>query len=186
MAKVIILNGISSAGKSSLAKTIQAVSQTDWLHVSLDQFIAMLPDGREMEPDWFVVAEDNSSTPRKVSITNGPRGAHLMRSMRDFVRLAAERELDVVVDDVGTSEEMADYRDELSSHKLTVVKVDVDLETAERRERARGDRMMGLARQQFERIHEGIEYDLEIVNADGALEDCAAQILATVGAETKR
>lgn len=185
MAKVIILNGVSSAGKSSLARMIQEISETDWLHVSLDQFISMLPDGREMEPDWFVVEEKRVSDHTEVSMTNGPRGALLMQSMRDFVLFAAEKELDVMVDDVGTAEEIADYRRKLASHELKVIKVDVDLETAERREKLRGDRMIGLARQQMGRIHSGIDYDLEIVNSDGALKTCATQVLDTIYVPTK-
>lgn len=180
MAKIIVLNGISSAGKSSLARAIQANSKRDWLHVSLDQFIAMLPDGREMNPEWFVVEEVDSSPQPVVSITNGPRGKLLMQSMRDFVRIAADKDLYVVVDDVGTTAEIADYRAKLSDHELTIVKIDVDLATAERRERVRGDRMLGLARQQWGRIHKGVDYDIELENPDGELEATARRLLSTV------
>ena len=181
MARVVVLTGVSSAGKSSLARTMQGQSKRDWLHVSLDQFISMIPNGREIAPEWFRVEDQGEPTgPPEISFTNGPRGAQLMQSMRDFVAAAASRGLDVIVDDVCTLSEVNDYRSQLSSHDLTVVRVDVGLETAEQREQARGDRMIGLARQQFGRIHQGIVFDLAVRNDDGGLDACAAAILAVV------
>lgn len=177
MARIIILNGVSSAGKTTLAKAIQAASPDDWLHVSLDQFIAMLPVGREMTPEWFTVARTDET---RVSITNGPRGARLMQSMRDFVQTAADREIDIVVDDVATIAEIGDYREKLADHCALVVKVDVPLETAEQRERDRGDRMIGLARDQWGRIHQGIVYDLVVSNEDHQTDACAHAILTRI------
>ena len=50
MARVIVLNGISSAGKTSLAREVQKLSTRDWLLVSMDAFIAMIPDGKGNAP----------------------------------------------------------------------------------------------------------------------------------------
>ena len=151
----------------------------DWLHVSLDDFISMIPAKRESAPRWFRVENvGESDAPPEVAFTNGPCGAALMQAMRDFVAAAANHGLDIIVDDVCTEEEVADYRRQLKRHELTIVRVDVPLETAERRERARGDRMVGLARQQHARIHADIKYDFQIDNEDGGLQMCAAAILA--------
>lgn len=179
MARVIVLNGVSSAGKSSLAKAMQLHSDSDWLHVSLDQFISMIPAEREMKPDWFVVQAFGDDGSPEVSLTNGPNGSQLMAAMRDFIRSAADRGLDIIVDDVCTQQEITDYRALLASHELAIVKVEVPLAVAEHRERSRGDRMIGLARNQWGRIHEGIAYDLVVENGDGALEACAETILSS-------
>jgi chloramphenicol 3-O phosphotransferase len=47
--RVILLNGASSAGKSSLAKALQKALPTPFLHVSSDQFVAagMVPERRD-------------------------------------------------------------------------------------------------------------------------------------------
>ena len=181
MARVVVLTGVSSAGKSSLAATMQARSQRDWLHVSLDQFISMIPNGRETRPEWFVVEDlGKPGGHPEISFTNGPRGARLMQAMRDFVAIAADRGLDVIVDDVCTKAEVDDYRAQLAGHDLAIVRVEVTLDEAERREIVRGNRMIGLTRQQFGRIHEGIAYDLTVQNADGELERCAEEILAQI------
>ena len=41
--QVILLNGCSSAGKSSIAQALQAQLPGLWLHIKLDQFLQMLP-----------------------------------------------------------------------------------------------------------------------------------------------
>jgi chloramphenicol 3-O phosphotransferase len=50
------------------------------------------------------------------------------------------------------------------------------LEILEARERQRGDRTVGLARWQYDRVHKGIAYDLEIDTATATAEECAALI----------
>ena len=182
MSRVIVLNGISSAGKTTLARAVQGLATQDWLLVSMDQFIAMIPDGKELQPDWFVVRDETVDAARpKVSITNGPKGRLLLQAMRAFVADAADGGNDVIVDDVCTAEEIADYRNRLRHHDLRVVKVSVSLEDAERREIARGDRMIGLAREQAGRIHRDIDYDFTLENDDGSLEANAGKLLALYG-----
>ena len=48
----------------------------------------------------------------------------------------------------------------------------------EAREQARGDRALGLARWQHERVHLGLDYDLEIDTATASPLDCARRIKA--------
>jgi chloramphenicol 3-O phosphotransferase len=40
---VILLNGCTSAGKTSLARALQASLPELWLHLSLDHFLSMTP-----------------------------------------------------------------------------------------------------------------------------------------------
>lgn len=55
-----------------------------------------------------------------------------------------------------------EYQTLLSSFDFYKVGVFASLETLEMRERQRGDRLIGLARWQFERVHSGMSYDLEV------------------------
>jgi chloramphenicol 3-O phosphotransferase len=41
MSRIIFLNGCSSAGKTSISKAIQELSDTPWLHIGIDTFIGM-------------------------------------------------------------------------------------------------------------------------------------------------
>ena len=177
MATVVVLNGVSSAGKSSIARAIQQQGRCDFVRVALDDFIAMVPIGREAAPEWFVIRAYSDGATQKVSYTNGPRGGALLAAMRKFVGVIADQGIDVVVDDVFTADEARDYRTILSRHRLLVVKVDADIQQVAEREKNRGDRLIGLASDQAERIHAGIDYDLTVLNNDGQVEACARQIL---------
>ena len=53
---------------------------------------------------------------------------------------------------------------------------------AEARERARGDRVLGMARAQAQAVHEGIGYDLEIYTGVLSPADAAAVVAAAVTA----
>ena len=48
----------------------------------------------------------------------------------------------------------------------------------EARERARGDRLIGLARRQFARIHKDMRYDFEVDTSLATPLDCAERIKA--------
>lgn len=159
--QVIILNGVSSAGKTTLAKAIQKYGEDIWLHVAMDTFIALLPDGSEFDREWFPVTQverDGESLP---FIGNGPAGDALLGQMRQLVAQLADAGFNVVVDEVAEKPVIDDYRRRLGSVCM-VVKVDAPLTELERRERERGDRLIGLAREQSPRIHKGIAYDLEV------------------------
>jgi chloramphenicol 3-O phosphotransferase len=41
--RIILLNGTSSSGKSSVARALQEVLSEPYLHLGIDTFIAMLP-----------------------------------------------------------------------------------------------------------------------------------------------
>lgn len=181
MARIVVLNGTSSAGKSSLARKFQEIAPDPWLHIPLDKFISMLPNGREHDPEWFVVSRSRDENGHPLtSITNGPRGALLLGEMRAFVAGVANRGMDIIVDDVCTALDILDYRERLSRHALMVVKVDADIDTIVRREKERGNREPGLARCQAQTLHDGIEYDLVIENPDGELGATARKLLAAI------
>lgn len=159
--QVVILNGVSSSGKTTLAKAIQKYGEDIWLHVAMDNFIAMLPDGREFDREWFPVTEVERGEETLPYIGNGPAGESLLTQMRQLVENLAGAGFNVLVDEVAEAAVIADYRRRLGG-SCFVVKVDAPLSELERRERERGDRMVGLAREQSSRLHLGIEYDLEV------------------------
>ncbi|GAB5347368.1 chloramphenicol phosphotransferase CPT family protein [Alteriqipengyuania sp. 357] len=177
MATVIILNGVSSVGKTTLAKAIQKTALADFLHLSMDGFIAMLPDGREFAPDWFPVEHDEAEGGPVVAITSGPLGAKLLATMRKTIADLADKGFDVVVDEVCTAPAITDYRQRLAGHSVHVVKVTAHLDEIERRERERGDRLIGLARGQAGHLHNGIEYDQVVDAGARSAEQCAQAIL---------
>jgi chloramphenicol 3-O phosphotransferase len=67
----------------------------------------------------------------------------------------------------------------LAPFQVFLVGVHARLETLEAREKARGDRLIGLARWQFDRVHNGMVYDLEIDTDHASPAECALAIKQT-------
>ncbi len=177
-ATVIILNGVSSAGKSTLARAIQEESESTFLHVEMDAFISFLPNGHEFKPDWFSIDMIPTEFGKLPRISNGPRGEALLRIMRRFVVDAAQNGFDLVVDEVCHAKEAAEYRSGLRGFDVHFVKVHAPIETIEKREESRGDRLVGLAREQSGHLHSNIEYDAEVDTSLSTPREAAKRILS--------
>ena len=175
--QIIILNGVGSVGKTSTAKALQGITTRPFLHVAMDAFIDMLPERMIGHPDGLTfetVADEGRST---VIIRSGPVVVRAMRGMRHAIAALAAAGNDLIVDDVILDADKArEYRDLLAAFVPRFVGLFAPLDVLEAREHARGDRLPGLARWQFDRVHRGISYDLEIDTSVMTPLVCAEQI----------
>ncbi|QYI99645.1 AAA family ATPase [Thalassovita mediterranea] len=182
MARVVILNGTSSSGKTSLARAIQRLAKGPVLRVSMDDFLEMMPPRFANDDEAFSFRLVPDATPAEVEIGTGSYGEALMRGMRASVAALADQGLGLVVDDVMLgAHDQQHYREVLARHEVTFIAVRCALETAEQRERERGDRDIGMARWQFTRVHAGRDYDLEVSTDDASPDEGARVILGAVG-----
>jgi chloramphenicol 3-O phosphotransferase len=161
-ATIILLNGAGSSGKSSIARALQEIAAQPFLHVQMDVFLEMLPGALQESAEGFAYETAYQDGKPLVVIRTGPAGARTLRGMRHAIAAMAGQGNNLIVDDVLCNGEMPEYRALLSDFDLRVVGVFAPLDILEARERARGDRLIGLARWQHDRVHKGIEYDLEI------------------------
>ena len=100
--------------------------------------------------------------------------------MRHAVAAMAAQGNHLIVDEVMIGRGIdAEYRKLLSAFNVKIVGMFAPLYILEERENMRGDREIGLARWQFERVHEGRTYDLEIDAATP--EENATRILRAFG-----
>ena len=167
---IILLNGISSAGKTSISRVLQHMMSEPYLQVSIDAFEDMLPE-RHQEGQLF--AWENLF-PKLLT------GYH-----RSIVALAAAGS-NLIVDHVtvyrkGWASTLADCMAVLEPFPVYFVGVHCSLEEAKRREQARGDRFPGTAERQFPRVHRHNLYDLEVDTTYTGPEACAEQIRTFVG-----
>lgn len=169
--KVILLNGASSSGKSSLARAIQARIEEPFWHISIDHLrdSGVLPTARIRSDEfpWSAMRDAffegfEQSLLAYVRCGNNLIVEHIMES-RDWllrlVRLLAEQD-------------------------VFFVGLHCDLAELERREIARGDRRIGDARRDFHQIHSYCRYDAEL---DSAItpEANADKLIAAWHARTK-
>ena len=178
--RVIVLNGTSSSGKTTLAKTLQARfarAGECWIVIALDDFFPKLPAG------WFKIGDHEGTYAEQGIVFEridgeierriGPIGVAMIAAYRGAVGCAARAGLNVIVDEVLLSEEdWAAWTAELRGLEAFWVRVDLELALVEARERDRGDRVIGMARAQYDVVHRYAVYDARVdtgtMDADAA------------------
>jgi chloramphenicol 3-O phosphotransferase len=181
-AHVVLLNGVSSVGKGSVAKALQRIAARPMLHVQMDAFLEMMPPGSFGAPEGYTFETRSERGKPVTAITSGPILEIAMRSMRAAVAAMADVGADLVVDEIiWNPADLADYRKRLAAHAFRVVGLFAPLEVVERRERTRGDRVLGLARWQYDKVHAGMAYDLELDTSVATPEALAGRIKETFG-----
>jgi len=186
-ARVIVLNGVGSVGKSSTARALQAIAAEPFLHVAMDAFIDMLPERMFGDPDGLVFEIEQDAGKPAIAIRSGPVVQRTMRGMRHAIVAMAAQGNNLVVDDVMMRREEAQtYRALLADFDVRIVGLFAPLDVLEARERARGDREIGLARWQYDRVHHDMTYDLVIDTATTTPLQNAQKICAAFGLTQRR
>lgn len=81
-ARIVFLNGVGSAGKGSIAKALQAITNTPYLHVEMDAFLQMLPEASFSHPSGMLFETLYENDKPLVVIKMGPVGTQALRGMR--------------------------------------------------------------------------------------------------------
>lgn len=175
-AKIVLLNGVGSAGKSSIARALQGMIAEPYLHVEMDAFLEMLPEALQENMPGFAYKTTYEDGKPSVAVEAGPVGRRAMQGMRHAIAAMARQGNNLIVDDVMIEGEMAQYLELLSDFAVFSVGVFAPLHVLEARESARADRLPGLARWQFERVHRGQHYDFEVDTSLLSVQECALRI----------
>ncbi len=159
---IVVLNGTSSAGKTTLAKALQDALPTPYLLLGIDTVVFALPR-RYLNEQWQDVYRYDYQAGRIVTITPTEYGDRLIRGLHGSVAALASTGLDVIVDHVLTE---AGWVDDLerafAGQPLLRVSVTCPLEVTEAREQARRDRTLGQARAQFDYVHRHLKPDVTV------------------------
>ncbi|WP_369226010.1 chloramphenicol phosphotransferase CPT [Streptomyces sp. R39] len=169
--QVIVVNGGSSSGKSGITRCLKAVLPRTWISLGVDDLIEALP-ARLMHCDAGVVLGGNGE------VRVGPDFRAAEAAWTVGIAAMARAGARVVIDDVFLHGRDSQERLRAALAGLDVLWVGVrcDPETAAGREIARGDRVIGMAAAQAEKVHKGVRYDVEVdTSHTGALE-CARAI----------
>jgi len=174
---IIILNGTSSSGKSSIVKALQAMLDEPFLDAGIDKFIWMLPSRYLDRPLWDDVLG--------LATKAGHTGRQLMSGMHRAIVALARAGNNVVADHVLVEPhwlwECADLFSDLPAY---FVGVRCPLAVLEQREKSRANRTVGQARAQFDIVHAHGLYDLEVDTAVSSPEACAWQVKQRLHAAT--
>jgi len=162
--KIIYLNGVSSAGKTTLAKALQARLSEPYYWMSVDTFMYMTPqkfinnDSDENEEIWI----------------------QAIINMYHTIKMYSDMGFNTIVDDVFDDDYFPPKMLEiLHNYPAIFVQVTCPLEELQRREKERGDREIGLAERQLPDLYpQDKTYDITVDTHINTTEECANKIIA--------
>ncbi len=183
---IILLNGSSSSGKTTLAQALQQLLPEAYQHMALDQFRDGLGgryrglNSREGTPgskglNIVPIAHQEAAV---TEIRFGSIGERMLAGMRRSIAAFAAAGNNVIVDDLLFKPAyLRDYKAVLAPFSVYFIGVRCDLQTVNEREAMRTGRFPGTATSHFESIHaHGLGYDLEVDTAALSPAECAAAV----------
>ncbi len=159
---IILLSGVSSAGKTTLTKVLQSQLDETFYHICCDDFMNMAPKQ--------VLRDDLDN---QLLITQG--------IMHETAQLFSDKGLPIIIDDVildlpDKNDWLFEYVTMFAGYPVLFVHVECPIEELERREVFRGDRTIGQSRWQLAHAYTDIPYDLTVNTHVHSTEECALQI----------
>lgn len=170
---IIILNGTSSSGKTSILHALQDMLAEPYLDAGIDKFIWMLPERYLERPLWDDVLG--------LATTAGGTGHRLMLGMHETIATLSRAGWNVVADHVLVEprwlEECVRLFADLPAY---LIGIRCPLDVLVEREKSRRNRTLGQAAAQFPLVHRHGVYDLEVDTSLMSVEQCALGIKARV------
>lgn len=158
---IILLNGVSSSGKSTLAaKLLQNMSGYFPLAIdNFDEFIGQIED----RPNQKYIPVDTEVLFHKT------------------IAMFSDAGIDVIVDHIlYDPPTRKDFYETLAGYPVFFVGVHCPIAELERRERERGDRRIGQGKTQLDFVHKHEVYDIEVDTYAESIEVCAKRIIAAL------
>lgn len=157
--KAVLLNGASSSGKSTLAKSLQECIKRDkkeeYEIISIDNFLTMTVDEPIYEDDVFEVSP--LLCRQALNVLKSGRGViidHVITSKRIYMQLT----------------------EALKEYTLLSIHVTCPLNELKKRESKRGNRCVGSAWASYEYLYPKVGYDLILDTSELSLDECTEKI----------
>ena len=191
---IILLNGTSSSGKTTLATMVQQLRARPIQLMSLDQFrdgMAGRFRGFNSAPgepgdDGLNIVPIERDGQIATDVRFGAYGREVLKGMRRAIAAFARTGNDVIVDDVFLVEDaLDDYLVAFEGLDVLFVGVRCNLDVIEKRESSRPGRFPGTGRTHFESVHAGCRYDIEVDTATMDPRRCAEVVLALESASQR-
>ncbi len=184
---VIILNGPSGSGKSSIQKSFQYLMMPDlWCKVGIDNlfdkpFPDITPENIQpwLEPNpirWIETTQDAEGN-NVISLHLGDQGKKVAYAMNSAIASYVQNDCNLIVDYIAYDQDwLNDLEQKLKGSKAYWVAVDIPLDLLEQREAARGTSPAGHARSHYFSVYGDRDYDLRVNTSDHSSEAIAVQL----------
>lgn len=164
---LIVLNGVPCAGKSTLMKTFQDMSEEPFFSIGMDTFTDYV-----IPQKWYSAGkldgilghiQKNEEGKDVMEVYYGPVAQDLLTIMHGAIAIALRNRNNVIVDHLTFYPEWYDQLQQLTKEFDPIwVKVTLPFDELERREAIRKKSPISCARMYHERIHNNIPYTLTI------------------------
>lgn len=190
---VILVNGPSSAGKTTLCRALQAAIEEPYLVTAFDDFVFMAAPryyrgadtAHQGEHDLYtalgveMVTTSPAGAPPTVTARFGPVFRRILDAMAPAVRALVDGGNAVIFDHVLHDRAMQEScRRAFDGLDVFSVGVTCPVEILEERERERGDRVLGRARGLAGVVHGFLSYDIMVDTGTMTTAACVSAILA--------
>jgi chloramphenicol 3-O-phosphotransferase len=164
--KIILLNGVSSSGKSTLGLALQDTLPEKYFLFSQDGFSQTWPYKYWKEDGDGIYIET-------------------MKYMNRTIRMLAESGVNIIIDHLFLDNGKPDATGVVVLHDCVLnfwhlpvlfVRVDCELDELDRRERWRGDRGVGTAERQLKELYPKLTYDMVVSTSAFSTIHCAEEI----------
>src|ERR1700733_12551308 len=175
LGRVLILNGGSSAGKTTLGRSLQSALSDTWLLLGLDLLIWTLPPR--------MINHANGLSVHEGVIVRGDLFMSLYAGFQSAVATLARSGVNVLLDDLtldGTADQQR-WSEVLQGLDVLWVGVRCAPAIAAEREARRQSRLPGIACHQAESVHVGVRYDVEVDTGVLSLRESMSLITESMG-----
>jgi chloramphenicol 3-O phosphotransferase len=181
---VIILNGPSGSGKSSIQKEFQSLMMLQpshkapadrldlWIKLGIDTlFDKPMPDitqenmefWQSKNPIRWVSSTTDEQQNAIITLFTGEQGEKVAYGMNSAIAAYAQNGCNIIVDYIAYKKEwIHDLKNKLKNVPTVWVKVSIPLDVVEQREAARATSPKGHARSHFNTVYWDINYDLTV------------------------
>lgn len=168
---IIILNGTSSSGKSTLLRELQSALSEPYLEAGLDKFLWMLPRRYFGAALWPEVLGQG--------VRAGPIGLQLVSAMHQAIATLSRAGCNVLADHVLLEPAWrAECQTLFRGLPSLLVGVLCPAEALTQREQARADRTLGQALAQLDHVHQDAKYDIAVDTSVLSPAQCAEVVVA--------
>ena len=184
---IIILNGPSGSGKSSIQREFQKLMMPNlWVKVGIDNlFDSVMPDitpenmsfwQLKNEIRWVEESQDTENN-KVVTLLVGPQGDKVAYAMNSAIAAYAQNGCNVIVDYIAYDQKwLDDLKRKCASFKTYYIAVEIPLKTLEKREEARGTSPKGHARSHYFTVYGTTIYDLHVTTDNEKAAEIALKI----------
>lgn len=184
---IIVLNGPSGSGKSSIQKEFQKLMMPNlWIKVGIDNlFDNVRPEitsenmnfWQSPNPIRWVDTSQDEQGNNVITLSVGTQGEKVAYAMNRAIATYAENGCNVIVDYIAYDQRwLKDLEDKCSRFKTYYVAVQIPLETLEQRESARATSPKGHARSHYFTVYGDKKYDLTVNSGNNSAAQIALEL----------